>query len=393
MKYGKPLSRSMLLAGLVLVATACGNGASESATATTSTTEVIIATTSSSLAPATTTTAALDVATSTTETPSATTTTVPATTTTTLPALPPPSPGSVLVANEDGVFVVTLDGVMSTVVDANPGVVGGIINYAIDDTQGGIIFELPGSPWTTWGNDSVVYRVSAGSNTPSTLLIPSPTQGLSLEDVEIRNGDVTVYYTRLETVDGAPDYTQTLRTYNLTSLVVAEIGVVGGWESGSSPISAGGGRTLRNWDGELWSGVTIDDHSGTPLVLAGNPEPDGVFDCSPGCVNAVISPDGSKVAWARQTSAGLEVTLASLQSGAVFLNVTLPAIIAGYVDRLDLNDDYIVVNTVEEGSDFPTAARIIEIASGGAVTHTVPIPGRATLLRSTIQTSGVVIWP
>jgi hypothetical protein len=299
----------------------------------------------------------------------------------------------VLVTNEDGVYVVTLSGVISTVINADSGVVGGIINYAIDDTAGGVIFELPGSPWTTWGNDSIVYRVPAGANTATTLLIPSPTQGLSLEDVEVLSGDITVFYTRLETEAGPPEFLQTLRSYNLTSRSVTALGLVGGWESGSRAISVGTGRMLRNWDGEGWSGVTVEDHSGTVLSLAGNPEPDGVFDCYPGCVTAAITPDGANVAWARQTGLGLEVTLASLDSGAVILNVTLPGIIAGSIDRLDVNDNYIVINTIEEGSEFPTTARIVDIASGGVTTYVVPIVGRAVLLRSPIQTSGVISWP
>ena len=382
MQYTKNSTWWGLVLALALIAAACGGGAGDAPT-TTPTAAVLVGATTTTTVPVTTTTTA--------EAPEVATTQTPTTTTTVAP--PTVSPGTVLVTNEDGVYVVTLSGVIATVIDANPGVVGGIINYAIDDTQGGVVFELPGSPWTTWGNDSIIYRVPAGADAASTLLIPSATQGLSLEDVEIRDGDITVYYTRLETAAGPPEFFQTLRTYNLTSLSVTELGLVGGWESGSSAISAGADRTMRNWDGEGWTGVMIEDHAGTTLALAGNPEPDGVFDCYPGCVTAAITPDGTKVAWARETDAGLEVTLASLQSGAVFLNVTLPGIIAGYIDRLDVNDDYIVINTAEEGSDAPTAARMIDIASGGVTNYVVPIPGRASLLRSPIRTSGVVSWP
>ncbi len=389
MQHSKKLTPWTFAVGLALIAAACGGGASNSA-ATTST-AVLAGVTTTTTSTATTTTAALAATTTTTLAPAVTTTSVAPTTTTVAP--PTVAPGTVLVTNEDGVYTVTLSGVIATAVDADPSVAGGIINYAIDDTQGGIIFDLPGSPWTTWGDASIVYRIPAGSNTASTLLIPSASQGLNLEDVEVRDGDVIVYYTRLDTTAGAPEYLQTLRTYNLTSLTVAELGPVGGWEGGSTAISAGGERTMRNWDGEGWSGVIIEDHSGNTLTLAGNPEPDGVFDCYPGCVNAAITPDGTKVAWARQTGTGLEVTLASLQSGSIVLNVLLPGIVDGYIDRLDVNNDYIVINTVEEGSEFPTAARIIDIASGGVTTYVVPIPGRAALLRSVIQTSGVVSWP
>ncbi|VAW07239.1 hypothetical protein MNBD_ACTINO02-2849, partial [hydrothermal vent metagenome] len=140
MQHSKKLTPWTFAVGLALIAAACGGGASNSA-ATTST-AVLAGVTTTTTSTATTTTAALAATTTTTLAPAVTTTSVAPTTTTVAP--PTVAPGTVLVTNEDGVYTVTLSGVIATAVDADPSVAGGIINYAIDDTQGGIIFDLPG---------------------------------------------------------------------------------------------------------------------------------------------------------------------------------------------------------------------------------------------------------
>jgi len=375
-----------LLFGFALLAAACG---SEAATTTTAGPAP-----STTAGPAPTTTAEGTSTTTTPETtiPATTTTTVAPTTTTLLPGPTPPAPGTVLITNEDGVYEVTLAGDVTQVIDADSGAVGGIIAFAIDDTAGGVIFQPGRSPWAVHGAASIIYRVQAGSSTPSAFLTPADTQGLSLEDV-IDTGTIKAYYTRLETAAGAPDYTQTLRVYDTASATVTELAIVGGWESGSSPISVGGNRIIRNWNGEGWSGVTVSDLSGTNVVAAGNPNSGGSFDCIPMCGHAAtVSPDGTKIAYAQQVGGVLEIILADLSSGAVLLTANMVPPIAGYVESIDLNDAYIVVNLIEEGSEVPTRATIIDIASDGFTTYTAPIFGRAILTRAVI-TSNLVSWP
>jgi|GEM_PF-5444679 len=384
-------SLAALLVGFALLSAACGGEA-----ATTTTAGAAPATTAG---PAPTTTAE-GASTTTSTTPettipatTTTTTTIAATTTTAAPVPTPPAPGTVLITNEDGVYEVTLSGTVTQVIDADSGAVGGIIAFAIDDTAGGVIFQPGRSPWAVHGAASIVYRVEAGSSTPTAFLTPSDTQGLSLEDV-IDSGTIKAYYTRLETAGGAPaDYTQTLRVFDSVSGTVTELAIVGGWESGSSPISVGGSRIVRNWAAEIWSGVTVSDLSGSDVVAPGNPNPDGATDCIPMCGHAAtVSPDGTQIAYAQQVGGVLEIILADLASGTVMLTANMAPPIGGYVESIDLNDAYIVVNLIEEGSEVPTRATIIDIASDGFTTYTAPIFGRAILTRAQI-TSNLVSWP
>jgi hypothetical protein len=364
-------------AALSLLAAACGGGA------VTTTTEGPAPTTTQGPAP-TTTEAAV-----TTTTVAATTTTAPAVTTTTTEA--PPTgpttavPGTLLVANDDGVFEVTLSGTVNTIVD------GGIIHVAIDDTQGGIIFQPRVQPWSVFGTDSIVYRIAAGASAASTFLIPTSDQGLSLEDV-VNIGGVRAYYTRLDTSAGGDNYIQTLRRYDLASSTVTELTVVGGWESGSTNISAGGDRILRNWSGEGWEGIEMMNLAGDEIDLLGTPNSDGAFDCRPECAHAAtLSPDGTKLAFAHQVLSQLVINLVDVDTGINIDSYVMSWPIGGYVDSIDVSNDYIVVNTIEEGSETPTKPRIINIATGEVTLS--PVMGRAFFTRAVINTGGVVDWP
>jgi hypothetical protein len=55
-------------------------------------------------------------------------------------------------------------------------------------------------------------------------------------------------------------------------------------------------------------------------------------------------------------------------------------------------EDFVLINLVEEGSEYPVA-RIIEIGPGAAVSHVAPIGGIARFLRSMPELEGVVSWP
>ncbi|MEA2002738.1 MAG: hypothetical protein U9N84_12760 [Actinomycetota bacterium] len=141
-----------------------------------------------------------------------------------------------MITNEDGVFVVTLDGVVSQMIAASPAVAGGLINFAMDDTRGGIVFQPHGEPWRYTGADSIVYWVPQGANAHQQLLVPAADQGLLFEDIAQQGDEVMVYYSRASG-DNPDTATQTLRRFDLDATTVAEVGQVGGWESGASPIS------------------------------------------------------------------------------------------------------------------------------------------------------------
>ena len=371
------------VAGLTLFAASCGgDDAAESATTTLASTTTVAETTTSTTA-ATTTTAV------------ETTTT---TTTTEAPIAAPPA-GSMLITNEDGVFVATLGGVAAQVLNANPSAVGGIVDFAMDDTRGGIIVHPHRSPWYYEGDESIVYWAPQGSGALQQLLVPAADQGLKLEDVQAEGETVGVFYTRRfgETPDTAE---QTLRRFDLDAKTVAEVAFVGGWESGSSPISVGGDNIVYNSSGEAYFWILFSDLGGNYFESPANPIPDGEFDCYPECFyHADLSPDGESVAFARlaPNAGGFatipEIELRDVATGSLLMAVTLPEMLAdGYIDSLDVSDTHVLINIVEEGAVYPYAT-VVDIASGGLTVTQAPIGGVARFLRSTPDLDGVVSWP
>lgn len=376
----------ILLFVLVVFVAACGDDESAETTTT--------------AGPVATTTAAPVTTSTTTSTAAPATSTVSASTTTTEPPPVAPPAGSMLITNEDGVYIATADGVASQVISASPASVGGLITFAIDDTEGGIVFQPHTGPWTAQGDDSIVYWVPSGSSTYQELLVPSADQGLGLEDVVQQGGSPVVYYTRVEGRDSPETAAQTLRSFNVDDKTVVEIDTVGGWESGSSPISVGGETIVMNSGAEGYIWVRFTDLDGVNVDSPANPLPVDEFDCFPECFYyADLSPDGTHVAVARlaPNAGGFatipEVEVRDVDTGDLVMNASLAALSAdGYIHSLDLGDSRVIVNLVEEGSEYPFA-RVIDYSSDEFAIYQAPLGGVARFLRSMPDLDGVVAWP
>jgi hypothetical protein len=305
-----------------------------------------------------------------------------------------------LITNEDGVYVATLEGLTSQVIAASPGAIDGLITFAIDDTAGGLVFQPHRGPWQYQGDDSIVYWVPQGAAAAQQLLVPAADQGLSLEDVTTEAGAIAVYYTRVEGSSSPDTASQTLRRFDVAAQSVDEITQVGGWESGSSPISVGGNSIVSNGSGEAFFWINFMGLDGELFDSPANPMPDGEFDCFPGCLYyADLSPDGGHVAFGRMASNAdgfpivPQVEVRNVATGAVVMSATLPeAPASAWIDSLDLTDEFVLINIVEEGSEYPVA-RIAEIGPGAAVSYVAPIGGVARFLRSMPELEGVVNWP
>ena len=367
-------------ASLVLLAAACGDDEA----ASTSTTTV----------PPT--TAATTTAAPTTTSPSTTTTSSTTTTTTAPPPAGPPA-GSILVTGEDGVYVAAGPDAASQIITADPSVP---IAFAIDDTRGGVIFQPNRGPWQYEGDDSIVYWIPAGAAAAQELLVPAADQGLALEDVAAQGETVGVYYTRVEGKDAPETARQTLRRFDLDAGTVEEVAVVGGWESGSSPISVGGDTIVENSGAEGYIWIDFTNLGGVEFESPANPLSVDEFDCFPECFYyADLSPDGTRVALARlaPNANGFpttpEIEIRNVATGALELSVTLPDVGAfPWIDSLDLSDTHVLINIVEEGSVYPIAT-IVDLASGGLDTYLAPVGGVARFLRSAPELGGVVNWP
>ncbi len=377
-------TRLILALALVVLATGCSDDGAETTTSTSAAPPVTTA------APETTTTAA------------PATTAAPTTTTTTTTEPPPDGPpaGSVLITGEEGVFVATLDGVAAKVIDADETAVNGLIDFAIDDTRGGIVFQPNRGSWFFKGSDSIVYWVPMGAGAYQELLVPAADQGLALEDVAEHETSTAVYYTRTEGGNDPAATLQTLRQFDLDTKAVTEIAVVGGWESGSSPISVGGTSIVKNSGAEGFVWIDFMDLTGVEFDSPANPLPVDEFDCFPDCFYyADLSPDGTKVALGRlaPNADGFpttpEIEVRDVVTGDLELAVSLPDVATfPWIHSLDLSDTHVLINIVEEGSEYPVAT-IVDIASGGLTTYAAPVGGVARFLRSMPDLAGVPSWP
>ncbi|MDJ0954078.1 MAG: hypothetical protein QNJ81_10405 [Acidimicrobiia bacterium] len=380
----KRLANLGLAACLVLAA--CGGDDDAVETTATTTAPVTTAAVTTTVPPTTTTAA-----------PATTTTSTTTTTTSEPPQVAPPD-GSMLITNEDGVFVVTLDGVAAQVLEADPGVVGGMVDFAIDDTRAGIVVHPHRNSWFNEGVDTVVYWAPEGAGALQQLLVPAADQILRLEDVQPQGDGVIVYYTRRsgETPETAE---QTLRAFDLDAKTVTELAVVGGWESGTSPISVGGSTIVRNGSGEAYFWIIFTDLESNLIDSPANPIADG-FDCVPDCFYyGDLSPDGSLVAFGRlgPNSGGFftvpQIEVREVATGDLVMSVTLPELAAsGYIDSLDLSGTHVLINIVEEGSVYPVAT-VVDLVSGGVSAQQAAVGGVARFLRSMPNLDGVVGWP
>ncbi|NNF65826.1 MAG: hypothetical protein HKN07_16395 [Acidimicrobiia bacterium] len=353
------------------------------------TSAVLVAACSASAEPTTTSTSRPAATTTTTTLPAQTTTLSPSTTTppqasTTTPVSAPPA---VLVSNPEGVFLID---------EKTTHLITGPVALAVDDTRGGVVFQ--GSRDFT-SDARIVYLVPAGSADARELLVAAPdNQILELHDVATRDGQLGVLYTRHE--QGLPDeYVATLRWYTFVDGSVSEVAVVGLWESGSSPISYGGGLYLLNVGAEGFEWTDFIDETGEVIELPANPQPSDVsFDCHLCDVSnryAELAPDGSEVAYVEFGFATPGVTLhvVRVPSGDSFATFSLDE---WFVDvtpaELDYSDGVVIINRRIEFGSYKEAL-IVDLRSGAPQVSELTVPGLARLVRTTPTLTGLVEAP
>lgn len=240
---------------MALVATACGGSASE---------------TSSTGSPATEPTSGAD---QTTTTIAARTTTSPPTTSapTTLPSTVVED--ALLVANQDGAFLVDDEFLFQLVT--------GPVELAVDDGQGGLVFQRSSDAFASFPPDptaTIIDYLPPDSFEPRQLLVPTGEQYLELWDAD----DGVVWYSRREG-DSPENSRETLRSYNQASAAVEEFAVTGGWESGSLSVSVAGSSVVVYWSSEAATGFVFYADSGAIVELEGDPYESTAF-CGDGLV-------------------------------------------------------------------------------------------------------------
>ncbi len=190
-----------------------------------------------------------------------TTTTVTSTTTTATTLAPTLEADALIVANDDGAFLVEDEFLFQLVT--------GPVELALDDGVGRLVFQRSSDAFAGAEPDpeaTIIDYLPPDSFEPQELLVPTGQQYLQLRDA----ADGMVWYTRREG-DSPDTATETLRAYDMDTRAVDEFAVTGGWESGAIEVSVGGTNVAAFWSAEAATGFAFYSESGALVSFGGNP--------------------------------------------------------------------------------------------------------------------------
>ncbi|MEA2003093.1 MAG: fimbrillin family protein [Actinomycetota bacterium] len=211
---------------------------------------------------------------------------------------------TVLVTSDDGVYQIGAEG------DVTP-LVAGPVAYAVDDTQGGLLFQVGrGRSWDDvdqWS--TVVWWIPRGASRPQELLVPTPgtDHSLSLHDAYATDEGFAVLYTRHEGV--TPELVDRLRRFDVPARQVTELYSQGAFEAGFGQVSTNGELIAGVLFGQVGSGCFIYDLDGQPTHLVPSWRSDLDLTSDDYVEGCRLSPDGNRLVF--ETEEYEENTLAS----------------------------------------------------------------------------------
>lgn len=290
-----------------------------------------------------------------------------------------------LVTNTEGVFYVDSGGAVTRLVK-------GRMAYAVDDTRGGLLFQVERGRSFERSPDTRVWWVPQGSGEAQELLVPTPGAGhdLTLYDAfEDDSGDVRVLYVRSETPQGwvHEELIDRVRLLDIGDRTVAELASVGVFEGGTSGLSFGGGLVAGILIGEVSSHCYLFDPNIVQDPIDGEWEwpdmvqvpglPELVCEgdaCPTACV---ISPNGRMLGYLNRSV----VTIADTGSGEHVTELEIPG-----TTGVDLSDQLLLVNR----TDSP--AIVIDLDNPNR-TFDVPVAGIARFVTGPVEIDAPVIPP
>ncbi len=314
------------------------------------------------------------------------------TTTSSAPVVPRPA-ATLMIANDAGVFGFASDGSVTELVT-------GPVVLAVDDARGGVFFQIRRGRFGPGTGTSVVWWIRSGSDTAEAFLVPSePDHVLSLHDAVEIEGSLRVFYTRGEG-SNIEDMAETLRYYDVEARAVTVLGGVGGWESGSDPVSIGGDTIAMTWYAEIFNGFTFWDLGGDEIAVAADPYA-GDFCEDRQCEWAVeLAPDGATLAYFQQVDdeAGFPVNtdlvVVESSTGAELARVQVKGEQEGwFAESIDLDGSLAVVNRESVSRDGFLEPWMVDFGGPTPTITEVPITGRARLARAPVDIGAPVAAP
>ena len=345
---------------MVLVFSACsGDEEIVQASSTTSTIAPVTSPSSSSAPPA----------------PIATT----STTSTTPPALPIAGIGeTVLVVGDDGVYQVDAEGEVTLLVE-------GPVAYAVDDTQGGLLFQVDrGRNWDDnrrWS--TIIWWIPRGASTPQELLVPTSgtSHQLSLHDTYATEDGYVVLYVRHEGVTPDVDMIDRLRGFDVPAREVTDLYSQGAFEQGFGQVSTNGELIAGVWYQQVGSGCFIYDLEGQQTDLVPIEASDWSSDAYVrGCR---LSPSGDRLSFSTEQHEDNELVSTTLHVWDLIADTeTTRFIIPGSTAVADVSTTKVLATVVDESSQKTVA---FDFSTPEANPIPFPIAGTARFVDTPVE--------
>lgn len=308
-----------------------------------------------------------------------------------------------LVVNQDGVFQIQTDGTVSQLV-------AGPVAYAVDDTQGGLLFQVEGGrDWEdffgdpTPGRSTVVWWVPRGDSVPRELLAPTPAAGhaLTLHDAFATDESFAVVYLRHEGEEPPfnGNMADTLRVYDAATRTVTQLYSVRGYEWNLVDVSAGDGLVSAMEVQTGGHGCRLFDGSGNVVTRPGVPTATPTcFEESGNCpASCALSVDAARVAYdwlkrGQDDAVDWEIAVAEVDTGAEEARFVVPVIGRWDPAELDIHDDLVLLNRAWEGL-YEEPALLADMSDPTSAPTALPIAGRARFVTQAINITAPVTAP
>lgn len=344
----------------------------------------------------------------------ASTTRAPTASTTPLPTVTAPERGGVqleqtiVLVNNDGVVQINSEGTITPLVT-------GPVAYAVDDTRGGLLFQIErgrqvfagyqGEPPP--GDPTIIWWIPEGASAPQALLVPTPGEGqyLSLHDAYATGDSFAVVYechegtVPFDTDDGAPaDMADTLRVYDAATGTVAEVYRTRGYEWSLGHVNGGGGLLSATEVQILGEGCRLlDGATGESITRPGFPAAtptcfDETTDCASSCA---LSSDAKLVAYDyRRQVNGLEwdIFVAETATGTEVARFSVPVRGRWGPAEIDVHDGQLLLNRAWEGI-YASPALLVDLTDPHKELVELPVTGRARFVTQDVEIAAPVSSP
>ncbi len=248
---------------------------------------------------------------------------------------------------------------------------------AFSDLEGGVVFQY---------DQSAILRLRPREDAPEVLVSASDNQFLTLQDVALVDGRLSLVYTRYWFLTASGEAEQWLWVSDTDGLGERSVARISDYGS-ANRISYGGGMFAVDWENSIENeaGIVFLDTDGGLVDVPANPTPGQgycAFRSGACALGAVVSPDGTLLAYYEEHRILNELLLVvlNLETQREELRMAIPGGLDGvFVSRISFDGQRIALSTYSCGDRcYPSPAFLLDIATGE--TQWMGTPGLVNLI-------------